>query len=253
VQKVLPNKILNVVLQSEDNLRLIRNSDTVEIRGWIVWEKSGPRVLDKKVDGAEEIQFVFDQMNYGFWRYLEENIVDTNTGFNEKDVIMTYNFTKMKIHILRWLLKDWSLPIPLERKESGELTDECIKRVMGVHPRIIGYFLDKFESRLFIDEEEKRTISRQTTLLFHPKSAGVSNACSAVAMYCTLSSFWEKFGLNFWDIQNLPQEIFVRLKLVLGNEIEIKSSQSKQVSRPQPHHKGRPSKGGRISNKVIDF
>lgn len=205
------------------NLHYVRGCEEYNVFGWIYWNKNIPVVYNTQKMNTEEIKFIFERMNHGLWEYIEENILRQNVGAHESEIIWTYDFVKLKCFIVKWLLKNWNLPIELVRKPSGELTEECFDRVMSIHPNIMRYFLNEYENTMFMSEEDRGVIARQSTLLFHPKSKGVANPHSAISMYCNLSSFWEKFGLNYFEMQRLPHDIFIQLKTVLGNENTIKS------------------------------
>ena len=213
------------------NLHYVRGCEEYDVIGWIYWKKDIPIVYDTKKDNTEEIKFVFERLNHGLWDYIETNILTEHKGIYAGDVTWTYDFVKLKMFIVRWLLKRWSLPIDLIRKTNGELTDECFNKVMNVHPNIMKYFLNEFENTMFMSEDDRITIMKQSSLLFHPKSKGVGNPHNAISTYCNLSSFWEKFGINYFEMQRLPHDVFIQLKTVLGNEISMKSKEYDNMSR----------------------
>jgi len=229
------NTILENVMQNNSNVRYVKDSEEYEVKVWIKWYKERPIMYDIEVEGAELIKATFERMNHSMWSYFEKNILDITIGRNEKDVITTYNFMKMRAFIVRWLLKGWSLPIELKKNVNGELTDECFKRVMNMHPRIIGYLVSSIESQIFISDDERGLITKQCSLLFLPNSPGVNNAHEAISLYCSLSSMWDKFGLNYFDLQRMPEDVIAKLKLVLGNETDFKNKQQKRSSHKKPN------------------
>ena len=67
--------------------------------------------------------------------------------------------------------------------------------------------------------------------MFHPNGNGVHNAHEAVSLYCNLSSFWDKFGLNYFDLQRLPQDVYAKLREVLSRESSERGKHRKNESR----------------------
>lgn len=214
-----------------NNLMYVRGCEEYIIKGWIYWNRNNPILYDEKKDNTEEVEFVFERMNHGLWLYVEENILNVNYGYCEADVTLTYDFVKLKQFVVRWLLKRWNLPIELKRNANGELSDESYETVMRVHPSIMKYFMNRFEGTLFLSEEDRNKIAKQSAMLFHPKSKGVSNPHEAISMYCTFSGFWEKFGLNFFDMQRLPHDVYMKLKAVISTEINVKSAEFENSKR----------------------
>ena len=103
----------------------------------------------------------------------------------------------------------------------------------------LDHFLFLFDKELELSENERVKISNQCGILFKANSPGLKDADSSIGLYCDLVSFWEKFGLNYFDIKKLPYDVFSKLKLIIGKENEIKIEELK-------HH---DNKGRQINNK----
>ena len=50
-----------------------------------------------------------------------------------------------------------------------------------------------------------------------------------VTLFCTLGNFWEKFGLNRFDLKKLPYKEFLMLRVMMQKEGEA-------MKRNQPQH-----------------
>lgn len=220
-----------------DNLYYIRGEEEYRIKGWIYWNRDNPVMYDEKKDNTEEVEFVFGRMNHGLWLYVEENILSVNYGYCEADVSLTYDFMKLKHFIVKWLLKSWNLPIELKRNSNGSLSDESYEIVMRMYPNIIKYFINRFENTLFLSEEDRNKITKQSAILFHPKSKGVNNPHEAISMYCNFSGFWEKFGLNYFEMQRLPHDVYMKLKAVMSTEMNVKSAEFDNTKRQMEKNK----------------
>lgn len=224
-------------------VRYLKESDSYSVVGWLSWNASGmPVVSDVPAPFlGEKVEVVFRRMNSGYWKHIEKNIIEHHFHQVTKQDICIYNFSKMRGLVLKFFLKSWSLPIPISHDEHGILQDVCYERVMDVHPNILRYFVGHVEKLFFLTDEDRESITKQSLRLFGGSGTGVHNPHEAISMFCDLSQFWEKFGLNYFDLQLLPQDVYIRMKTVISNEIDIRNQKSKQDSnaRQGPKHKGK--------------
>ena len=77
------------------------------------------------------------------------------------------------------------------------------------------------------EEKEFNEIARQCALLFG-KTGSVENAHPLLSLYVTLGDMWQKFGLNYFDLQRLPIETRNTLKRIMGLENQIRASSQPQ-------------------------
>ncbi len=73
---------------------------------------------------------------------------------------------------------------------------------------------------LFIGPEEEKTLYKQGIVLFAEKSNGLKDPHPSIRQYCDLLMFWDKFGLNKFDLEKLPQPEYLRLKHIAAIEVE---------------------------------
>lgn len=143
----------------------------------------------------------------------------------------------------------WSLDIPLEHDYDGWLTDECWNRVANVSAPLLDAFVQQFEVSNVITEEEEKTITKQSVLLFGKNSKGVSEACEAVSKFCTYTNFGEKFNLSIDEIKKLPYREYILLRMMISNETESFKDRMKPISsgrstsKISTGHGLKPSKG----------
>ena len=140
------------------------------------------------------------------------------------EVFQYYDYLSYKSFVLKNLLSWCSLDLNLNRDEFGSLTEESFNRVVCLHPSILEYFLGAYDEVYNISNEEHQMIIDQCHNLFRKGSKGISNADESISTYCNLVGFWEKLGLNYFDIQKLPDDLFGKLNLIMrkDNEIQIK-------------------------------
>ena len=126
--------------------------------------------------------------------------------------------------LIDYLFYDTNFPeIHVEYGKDGRITDEVRKKIYQIHPRILSGILDKVE--IFsnkMPENEKKDLEKQCSMLFGD-GKGINNPHKWITIYCMLSSFWEKFGLNYFDILKLPHETYQMLKHIMNLESTYKS------------------------------
>ena len=202
-----------------------------EYKRYSVWVYDAPQIIqvfDEPTPNTKEIWFEFYDITLVQWKYVEQNCVKI-VKINENEQSFFYNFKDIKMFCLKHLLKDTNYPIKIERVHD-ELTDETLEQVLSIHPRILREIFYKFS--IFDGEkspEEEKRISKECALIFGAGKA-VNNPHQDIILYCDLVAFWDKFGLNYFDVQNLPKNVFYTLKKMIDNETSFRNKETKKVN-----------------------
>lgn len=208
--------------------------------------------LIPREDGEEEVEAIFNTFTFGD-NYVVEKATSENIPIDGgRTSVVVAEPNEYRRLMLKKNLLWWSLPLEIER-EDGWMTPECYAR-LGQYPGpLVEALVDEFYQTTIITKEEDDIIERQCALLFSDSSRGVSNACEAVSMFCTLGTFWEKFGLNKEDLPDVPFKEYLMLKIMTRKE----GDSMRQRSAPKNRHAGtkiagpggrtRASRGKRIA------
>ena len=187
------------------------------------------RVYGEEMPNTEEVWMEFHAFTYAYWRLMESECVDDVKGN------LFYNYSRIKEFLIRYLFSGTNFPgVRVERDKYGRLTERSFESVMRIHPRIMRVIFDKV--KIFpphMDEKETKDFEKQCQRLFG-KGEAVTSPHPDIVTYCNLCSFWEKFGLNYFDIMRLPYDLFSVLKRVMMSDNEYKSMalESKKSSAP---------------------
>lgn len=193
-----------------------------------VWVYDGDeiiKVFNEQKPNTIQIWFQFHHFSYLYWRILQQECLEEVKGKS------FFNSFKIKKFLINYLLCNTNIPgISFERQENGKLKTQSFNKIMKIHPRILGLILEQFD--LFpkeLSKDEERDIEKQCVLLFG-KGESVSNPHPFVMTYCNLVSFWDKLGLNYFDIMKLPNDIFNFLKkmIALDNNYHAMSLKQKK-------------------------
>ena len=197
----------------ESNIRSFINPDTDKYSVWVYGSGDNVMVYDEALPNTVEIWFRFNKFSHLYWKLFEEECVDEVKGF------LYYNFTKVKLFMIRRMLSTTNFSdIRIEYGSDGVLSSESYNSIMSIHPRILRGIMNKVD--VFpkpMKKSEERELDKQCSTLFG-KGQGVQNPHPYITLYCNLAAFWDKFGMNYFDIMKLPQETFRVLKQVLSLE-----------------------------------
>jgi len=190
-------------------------------------------------DGDDVVKAVFRRMEF------EDSVAidkQCTTILDEPDTMVVTDYDEARRMVVRRLLKSWTLDIPLECDEDGWLTDACFMRVVNLPAPLLTAMVVKYDKTNSITEEEDEKIDRQSVILFSKNSRGVSAACDAVSLFCNLSNFWEKFGLNYFDLSHIPFKTYLMLRIMIGKDSEAHAQMVRQV---QSKNRAKPTMRGR--------
>lgn len=208
--------------------RLVVSADECVVRA--VCREYGPFLIPQD-DGDIEVVAVFRSMSYGEYRQIEI-AASAEEMVSKHETLLSVDYESMKEAMLRQMLVSWNLDIPLEFDERGWLTDDCFTRVCRLPAPLVEALLSEYEMKMKITDEEERKIDRQAAILFAKNSKGVSNACEAVSLFCTYGSFWEKFGLNRFQLSQLPYSEYLRLKIMVSKDNQAQAAAIRTSGRP---------------------
>lgn len=147
-----------------------------------------------------------------------------------------YHYTEAnqrKLEIIRRKLKCWSLPTPKKFvfDEHGYIEKDFFDKEICCYPGPLFEKLSEMYDKTYeITEKELEDIKMQCIILFGTNSGSVENPHRAVALYCTVVGFWEKFGLNMFDLARIPYKTFVLLKTIMNREGELRAQQMKAAT-----------------------
>lgn len=223
------------------NFNTLRSLNQIEIEAYVD-KKDFFNISNECFDNSEKIVFRFFELNESISRLIKNESLKKHYFLGEPHYY--YDYLSYKTFILKNLLSWWSLDIELKRDEFGSLTNESYENVLKVHPSVLNHFLGVYDETCEISDVTTQKIIDQCHNLFRRGSKGISDADDSISVYCNLTGFWEKLGLNYFDIQKLPDDLFNKLNLILkkDNEIQVKEFEKSNSN----HHSS--SKGNIIDS-----
>jgi len=214
--------LVDTIKEEKNQIRTPFGNEQQIIQFWVYWNKNKPTIYTKKKKNTDHVEIVFKKLTNDIWNFIESKIIEFENDPLMRTEIPMYNFMKLKLYTLKYLLKEWNLNIPLNRENDGGLNSKTFDRVLSIHPYILRHVLSQIEKYLFINEEDNYTIVKQCNAFFSTKrNAKVNNPHEAILNYQKLNVFWSEFGLNHFDLQNMPHDLFLQLSTVVREKINV--------------------------------
>ncbi|MBP5459323.1 MAG: hypothetical protein J6Y62_04080 [Clostridia bacterium] len=193
---------------------------------WLYNKNGEVRVSEKPAAGYEEARFGLEEPDCESWSQMEMECL-VKIQINPRMSLSRYDLPRMKRWLVRKCLKWWSFDRPLSF-ENGVLDDASLETVMSLHPRILSRLTAAMQ-RPSLTDEDRNDLARQAALLFG-KAGTVSNAHPLLSLYITLEDMWQKFGLNYFDLQRLPLSLKDGLREIMSLEGQVKAAARKSAA-----------------------
>lgn len=201
------------------------NPETERLSVWVYEDLQGIHAYPEPTDNADEVWFCFHKFSRFYWQLMESECIDDVRGNS------FYNYTKLKLFMIRRMLHSTSLGgCDIRYDSNGFLVREAFDWFMRIHPRILRVLFDKMNVLPPpMPDDEKREYEKQCAELFG-KGDGITNPHPFISLYCNLAAFWDKFGINYFDMLKLPQEVFSALKQTLTLDNVNKSAKMDEMT-----------------------
>lgn len=212
-----------------------RNSDTNKYSVWVYDDGNELHVYSDEVPNTVEIWFKFYKFNHFYWKLLEDECVVDVKGRS------FYDYNKLKLFMIKRMICSTSIEgISIKYDKRGLLCQSSFERLMHIHPRILRVLMDKIDVLPKpMKKSEEKELEKQCSILFG-KGEGLTDTHPYITLYCNLVAFWDKFGMNYFDILKLPQDVFMALKKVMMLDNMNKNAKMEEMSQ-STHQKGQAS------------
>lgn len=190
---------------------------------WLYKGPNGVSVYETEKPGCDRVEFVLSPVDYGSWSQME--ILCTKTVKCLRSMVSYLDRPRMTEWMIRHYLRAWSL-VPQLAVEDNQLDEESFQRAMRLPGNVLSHICRAIRGDE-PDEREFNEIARQCALLFG-KTGSVENAHPLLSLYVTLEDMWQKFGLNYFDLQRIPIGTRNTLKRIMGLENQMRTSAMQQ-------------------------
>ena len=193
------------------------------------------QVFTEQKPNTINLWFQFYSFSNLYWKIMQSSCIDRINGNSY------YNHSNIKLFMIKYLFCGTNISdIKLQRLTNGELTEDSFESLMQIHPRIwrsLFQIVQLFPKQL--SKQEEKNLEKQCAILFGQGNS-VAQPHEYIVTYCNLVAFWEKFGMNYYDILKLPHETFLFLKKIMSlqSDHRKKSIIENKNSHPMPNKRG---------------
>lgn len=166
-------------------------------------------VSNKEKKGYDELVFICNKFSFDSW-YVINNICG-------EDIV------KRNICYLILSLRDCNL-LDL----NGGVTRDNLNMLLKLSPCILYSLIHEIVKIYNFDDNSMFDLRKEFSKIYGASgSVAINNAY--IRKYLTLTSFWDKFGLNYFDIKNLPYDDYVMFSHCMNIESEMKNNEMKKL------------------------
>lgn len=172
-------------------------------------------ISDKKEKGFDFFQIKCRKLSKENW----------DTIYCEQD-----NQVKQKLLLMFSIVETNFLSLTFE---DGCISLQSLKKILSLNVAIVKAIIYKINNYYKENQEDE---GHRQKLLFefrrlYNSDKGIVLKYKQIGQYLHLCSFYEKLGLNYFDLQKLPYDVYKQLLMMIGIETEIKNQQIRQINK----------------------
>lgn len=151
-------------------------------------------------------------------------IYDQQEEINRQKLLMAFSIVDMNFLALQF--------------ENSYLTVDSIDKIFKLHPILLNHIVVLINQySINRDVTPRDSLLAQFKRLYNSER-GIVLKYKQIGEYLHLCSFWEKLGLNYFDLQKLPYETYENLLTLIGIQTEIKNDQIRSLNQKSKHKSG---------------
>lgn len=118
------------------------------------------------------------------------------------------------------------------------LTLESLNKILRLHPILLKHIVMLISKQAKIKYETPRENLLAEFKRLYNSQRGIVLKYKQIGQYLHLCSFYEKLGLNYFDLKKMPYETYQNLLTLIGIQTEIKNDQIRSLNQKNKHKSG---------------
>lgn len=118
-----------------------------------------------------------------------------------------------------------------------KLTKNCLQlqslnKLLKLHPKILKFIIEKIydQSKYVITNQYRNKILMQFDKLYNSEK-GIVLKHKQISNYLHLCAFYQKLGLNYFDLKKLPYDLYQQLSMMIGIQTQIKNRELQKINK----------------------
>lgn len=202
-----------------------RSHEYREIRFWCYRKGEELQLFQKPTPNTDEILFTFWEINNSSWESIERECLK-RFQINPRESVTNFDYEKLKLFYLRYFFRSWSFEETLYFDDDGKLDDDSWRLFASLHPVILRELAERIFDYVLTDEDSTLIQQQAHQLLSRNAKGGVANPHPLISMFCNLTDFWERFGLNYFDLKRMPLYERNGLRQIISIEKQIQAAEA---------------------------
>jgi len=212
------------------NSNIINFDEYFYINFYVTYGEDLLYISDNKKNNYDEILIKCRKLSYDNWLFLSsmDDLQD------RENMLLIFSLVESNICEINL--------------DNNIISFQSLKNFLMLNNNIIKYVVDKINEQYHDEKEEyyKYELSKDFTRLYNSEK-GVILEHKEISNYLILNAFWEKLGLNYFDIKKLPYDVYKQLSLMMSIETEVKNNSIRESVKankaknknPNPNRRGR--------------
>lgn len=189
------------------NSNIINFDEYFYINFFVTYSEGLLYISNENKNNYDEIHIKCRKLSYDNWSFLSS----INNLQDRENMLLIFSLVEANICEINM--------------ENNIISFKSLKDFLMLNNNIIKYIIDKINEQYYSEKEEyyKYELAKDFTRLYNSEK-GVILEHKEISDYLVLSAFWEKLGLNYFDIKKLPYDVYKQLNLMMNIETEVKNN-----------------------------
>lgn len=115
--------------------------------------------------------------------------------------------------------------------QNRYVTLQCLDELLSINVGIVKKIIHKIE-QFYQDKHQPKyrsNLSLQFKRLYN-SDKGITLKYKQIGQYLNYCAFWQKLGLNYFDIQQLPHQVYKQLVMMMNIQTQVKNAQMQKLN-----------------------
>lgn len=164
--------------------------------------------------GADRLQIKCRKLSLDHWQYISKN---KENEIQQKLLLM---FSIVETNFIK-----------LQFDHKGFLLQKSLQQLLNIDCRIINYIIKKINKFYYNKDQQKYRAQVLTQFQkLYASEKGIVLKHKQISQYLQYCNFWEKLGLNYYDVKTLPYDVYKTLVMMLGVQSQVKNAQLRKLN-----------------------
>lgn len=180
---------------------------------FVILQSNGQIVVSKQfIKNSDQFKIKCQKINVDIWNLIQQQDKQHRNKLLFMFSLIDSNFIDFKFNF-------------------GFLSYQSLQILLNLNSIIVNFILNEIQDKYVVYDRQYRNKLAQEFNRFYRSDKGMVLKNKEIIDYLTYSRFWEKLGLNYFDVKKLPYDIYNQFNLVIGIENQTKINQLSRLNK----------------------